>query len=238
VPATAIAWGPWVPEDGGGLAAAPQARTAAERAGLRVLTDQDAWPLLDAALAGDGPPTLVAVSADLAGYARRLGAHPAAHLVAGTTGDAPPDPVQAPWQEKGSRDKGWLRAVLDGADDRLPQLAEAVREVVGDILGTTESIDDHAGFNELGMDSIMVIDLRERLVHALGIDLSATIGLDHPTVESMAHHLDGLLHPPEPTAPVPAASTRRAPEDTAGDLSALSAGELIAAARAELMTEE
>ncbi|OKI13016.1 hypothetical protein A6A08_16370 [Nocardiopsis sp. TSRI0078] len=231
VPATAVAWGPWEPEGRGGLAAEDQARAAAERAGLRPLTDQDAWPVLAAAVRGD-TAAVVAVAADFARYAERLGSHPAARLVdelvgTGAAGTGGPDD---------GPERGWLRARTDGTDgeDRLELLRDAVREAAGEVMGSSGTVADQDGFADLGMDSIMVIDLRGRLSHALDLDLPSTVGLDHPTVEAMARHLDQQLPGAAPAPGRPAPPT----DAPTGDLSGLSTEDLVAAARAELMSEE
>ncbi|WP_150244397.1 type I polyketide synthase [Nocardiopsis quinghaiensis] len=230
VPATAVAWGPWEPAGGGGLAADDQARAAAERAGLRPLTDQDAWPVLAAAVPGD-TAAVVAVAADFARYAERLGS-PAAHLVAELVGAGD---GAASGSEDGP-ERGWLRARVAGTegDDRLELLRDAVREAAGSVMGSSGSVADQEGFADLGMDSIMVIDLRGRLSHALDLDLPSTVGLDHPTVGAMARHLDRQL-PSAAPAPVRPAPEADAP---AGNLSELSTEDLVAAARAELTSEE
>jgi acyl carrier protein len=64
--------------------------------------------------------------------------------------------------------------------------------MVGDALGVA-TIDDTRGFADLGLDSIMAIDLRAGLAHALGVDLPSTVALDHPTVLAMADFLSESL---------------------------------------------
>ena len=232
IPATAVAWGPWEPGDKGGLAADAQARAALERAGLRPLTDQEAWPVLAASSPG-GEPVTVAVAADFTRYAERLGTHPAARLVEDLV---LPATGSAESGDHEGMEEGWLRARLAESDDRHDLLRDAVREAVGAVLGAHDGITDREGFADLGMDSIMVIDLRGRLGHALDLDLPSTIGLDHPTVEAMARYLEGLLPGQTPApAPEPVSSGGGAP---IGDLSELSTEDLVAAARAEMMSGE
>ncbi|MET0405281.1 MAG: beta-ketoacyl synthase N-terminal-like domain-containing protein, partial [Cystobacter sp.] len=50
-------------------------------------------------------------------------------------------------------------------------------------------IDWRQGFAELGMDSLMAIELRGVVQRQLGVPLPSTVALDHPTVELLGQHL-------------------------------------------------
>ena len=54
---------------------------------------------------------------------------------------------------------------------------------------------------ELGLDSLMSVELRNRLNGLVGTPLPATLLFNHPTIEALARCLDEVLHPetPEPT---------------------------------------
>ncbi|MFV2127294.1 SDR family NAD(P)-dependent oxidoreductase [Micromonospora sp. LOL_013] len=259
VPAVSVNWGPWEPAGGSGLAATDAVRRAAGQLGVRALTDAEAAPLLAAAL-GAQRTRLVAIAADLARYAGRAPGHPRAALVrelvanASATvhdrsaGDRPTDqPVEA------GRPAGWLRGMLLGlaGPDRQDRLRSAIADLVGETIGDTGRIDDSRGFAELGLDSIMAIDLRARLSHALDVELPATAALDHPTVRAMTAFVDSrlpaanqpggapgpaeLAEPARPESAVPEAPAP--PVESAvdiADLTSLSLDDLIEAARADL----
>jgi acyl carrier protein len=47
----------------------------------------------------------------------------------------------------------------------------------------------NTGLTELGLDSLMAVDLRRRLEAVLGRELSATVALEYPTIELLATFL-------------------------------------------------
>ncbi|MFJ9425234.1 SDR family NAD(P)-dependent oxidoreductase [Streptomyces sp. NPDC101249] len=194
VPATAVAWGPWTPEGEGGLAATEAVRRATARLGVGALTDDTAEPLLLAALAAREART---IAVDLAAdrYTAALDGHPRARLLADAAGPPRDDRPAA-----AARPRGWFGAHLGtlAPDDRDEALAEFVRATAGETLGQQAARDDDTTFGDMGLDSIMVIDLRTRLSHALGVDLLATVALDHPTVPRLTAHVLGLLRPTPP----------------------------------------
>ncbi|GAA1955225.1 type I polyketide synthase [Kitasatospora viridis] len=228
VPATSVAWGPWVPADKGGMAAAAAVERATERLGVRPLDDAEAGPLL-ALAAGGERAGLVAVALDPQRYAERLAGHPRGALLAGSA------PVVQ--RATGGRERGWLLDRLTGpagagrdAELRGAELRDAIRDLVGEVLGDPARADDTIGFADLGLDSIMVIDLRTQLAHALGTELPATVAIDHPTVAALADYVTGSLFA---EAPVPEAAV---PDDGAdqGDPRDLSFEELIRAVQNDL----
>ncbi|MEU5987410.1 SDR family NAD(P)-dependent oxidoreductase [Spirillospora sp. NPDC047418] len=227
VPATAIDWGAWIPRAKGGMAASAAAERAAARGGVRALSDEEAEELLWLAVDG-GHARLAAVALDPDRYLDGAAGHPRAALLARPAG--PRAAARVP-----ERPRGWLAEDVAGADpqDREERLRDAVEDMVTEVLGAPAPAGGELGFGDLGLDSIMVIDLRTRLSHAVGLDLDATVALDHPTAERLAAHVTGLLFPPdaetgaETEADVPGAPSEADPAD-------LSFDELIEAVRADL----
>jgi hypothetical protein len=72
-----------------------------------------------------------------------------------------------------------------------------VKDHVALVLGYSDRAQLPAGrnFQELGFDSLMGVELRNRLRLATGLGLPATMIFDHPTCESLARHLDEQINP-------------------------------------------
>jgi acyl transferase domain-containing protein/acyl carrier protein len=86
------------------------------------------------------------------------------------------------WQEK-------MRTIP--LDERTALISEMVQSCVGEVMGFTDSskIDRECGFFELGLDSIMAVELKVLLEQATGLTLSASIAFDFPTISSLAEAL-------------------------------------------------
>ncbi|MFG2910094.1 SDR family NAD(P)-dependent oxidoreductase [Kitasatospora sp. NPDC048286] len=240
IPATSINWGPWAPRAKGGLAANDATARAIERLGIRPLSDDEAEELLHLAIAGRGP-RVVAVAVDAEQYVGQLAGHPRAALFDGTGHRA---------AREAKPPRGWLRDLLGQLDHepREDRLRETVRELTGAVLGDASSVEDETGFSDLGVDSIMAIDLRDRLSRALGTDLPVTITFDEPSIARLCAAVTALLFPDEP-APAPAAvpvsvsvSVSITPSAVPPQLpvapESLSFEDLLNAVRADLETEQ
>lgn len=189
MPAVSVDWGPWVPRLRGGLAAAGATARATGRLGIRPLADAEAEELLGMALSGRRS-RIIAVALDPAAAAAPAG-HPMATLLAqpagrrAAVGTAP--------------ERGWLRTALDAlaSEDRETLLLRTLRSMTGEVLGEVvgdERMNDELGFGDLGVDSIMAVDLSSRLARALGRELPATVAFDHPSVSRLAGYVLGLLY--------------------------------------------
>lgn len=78
-----------------------------------------------------------------------------------------------------------LAAMLPPA--REAAVLEVVRGAVAGVLGISdcEAIEPQRGFADLGMDSLMAVELRGRIQDSLGISLGPTAAFDHPTPERL-----------------------------------------------------
>nr|WP_128382154.1 type I polyketide synthase [Streptomyces cavernae] len=214
LPGQSLAWGPWA--EGAGMTAAlsDTDRSRIARSGLLAFTPDEGGAVLDHAV-GTGLPVVVPVRLD----PRALGepdAHPMLRALA-----VRPRPVTAPATS--------LRQRLAGLppEDRLTTLAELVRGEAATVaaLPSPGSLPRTRTFSSAGFDSLMAVDLRNRLGALTGVRLPATLIFDHPTPDALAAHLLDELAPPEPTNADPALAAldhlETAVRDHPGDRGAL-----------------
>ncbi|MCP3097314.1 SDR family NAD(P)-dependent oxidoreductase [Myxococcus sp. K15C18031901] len=184
LPGTSINWGPFSEV---GLAAAQSNRGArlAQR-GSDSLTPSEGNTILGRLL--DGEVTQLAVM--LLDLGKWVEFHPRARstpwladlVPAGTAGSAP-----------ASRDEALLETLRTATprDARLA-LEKFVREQLGRVLRLdTARIDVEAPLQGLGLDSLMGLELRNRLASGLGLSLPASLIWKHPTLDALCLHLQG-----------------------------------------------
>jgi acyl carrier protein len=114
-----------------------------------------------------------------------------------------------------------------------------VREQAVRVLGLPRDqvINPQQPLNELGLDSLMAVELRNALGAGLERSLSTTLLFDYPTLDALVDHLLGDLAPAEtpPQDPTPPqASAPTTPSPGAADIAALSEDEAEALLLAEL----
>jgi myxalamid-type polyketide synthase MxaE and MxaD len=80
-------------------------------------------------------------------------------------------------------------------------------------------LDPRKALGSLGLNSLMAMELRNRLEAALQRPLSATLAWNHPTVDALVAHLSGDTSA-EPAMP-PARSSSEVVAEAAGDLDAV-----------------
>lgn len=75
---------------------------------------------------------------------------------------------------------------------RKKLMTDYLREVVAEVTRVDAAeIREDAGFFDLGMDSLMAIELRRRLEQAVGREIPATLAMDYPRLSDVADHLLG-----------------------------------------------
>lgn len=80
-------------------------------------------------------------------------------------------------------------------NEQVRTLLEVVRGQIASVLGHSRSgdIDPERSFHELGFDSLIAVEARNRLKIATGLSLSTTLVFDYPTPRSLAEYLHGEL---------------------------------------------
>ena len=76
-------------------------------------------------------------------------------------------------------------------DAPVSQVLDGIRADIAAILGhaSADAISANTAFNQIGLDSLTTIELRNRISGRTGIQLPATFVYDWPTPESLADHL-------------------------------------------------
>jgi epothilone polyketide synthase D len=191
IPAISIDWGPWSEV---GLAAAEDVRGARIAAqGLKPVSPAEGAELLVRVLQKD-PAQVAAMRFDAEQWRQ---SHPAAansrllaNLTEGSAGMR---------QDRGDF-VAMLRS-LSGGDSRAA-LITWLREQVAAVLRMEVSrIPEDKPLRSLGLDSLMALELRNRLERNLRVKLSATMVWNYPTLLALAAHLETRLVAEPPAAP-------------------------------------
>ncbi|MET7719161.1 phosphopantetheine-binding protein, partial [Streptomyces sp. NPDC005407] len=215
--------GPWA---GGGMAVGAagdeQLEHRLRRGGMGPIDPQLAVDALERALTrGDTTPAVADV--DWARFVPGFtSVRPSALL-----SDLPEARRAAPERESADsgRDGGLaaLREQLAGRSegDQERVLATLVRTHVAGVLGhsSVDAIDPKRAFSELGFDSLMAVELRNRLGLATGTQLPATLLFDHPTAVALARHLRTRVVAGDTAAGLPALAELDRLEGVLGEVS-------------------
>ena len=192
LPGLSIAWGPWA---GGGMAS-PDAQAMLQTMGIRALAPElglaiQTHLLQTAAIqitAADVEWPRLKALYELTKPRRFL-----ANLAVEMHGAEQP--------ERSARSEALvfqeLRALPPG--QRPAYLRRYARGAVEQVLGLADvggdAFADTTGFTDLGMDSVMALEVRRMLERGLAQSLPATVALEHPTIEAMATYLLELVRP-------------------------------------------
>ncbi|MFC4537063.1 type I polyketide synthase, partial [Sphaerisporangium dianthi] len=202
--ATSVAWGTW---GGDGMADGATGEHLTRR-GLRFMAPHLAVTAM-ARAAGEDEATLTVADVDWANFIRTFtAARPSPLLaeipaVAGARNDAAAEPAP-----ELARLTGLTRPARESA------VVALVRTQVAEVLGHSDeaAVDVGRTFSELGFDSLMAVELRDRLVAVSGLRLGGPVTYDHPTPALLAAHICAGLTGAEPT-PVTTTTAPVQPDD-------------------------
>ena len=184
LPACALAWGSWAERSGmtEHLGAADTARM--RRGGIVELSSEDALAVLDTAMRGSAP-LLIPIRLD----ARSLSA----------VGESLPPLLQGLARAPSRVSRAAASVLKQGlaglsAAERERRLLELVRSTAATVLSASlDEVEPERPMRELGLDSLMAIELRNRLAAVTGLRLPATLLFDYPTPRALAHRLQADL---------------------------------------------
>ncbi|MEU8280243.1 SDR family NAD(P)-dependent oxidoreductase, partial [Microbispora bryophytorum] len=187
LPATSIAWGPWADT---GMMADHADSAQFRRTGLSLLRPASALAALAGAV-GSGEPTVVVADVNWERFSAELGAVRPASVLA----DLPV--LRMPGREVTVTGRLPLAVRLVGlshAEARRTVLTE-VRHQAATVLGhsSADAVAPDRSFQELGLDSLTAMELRNRLASATGLTLPATLVFDYPDADRLTTFLLGQL---------------------------------------------
>jgi acyl carrier protein len=182
LPGQSLAWGAWA-ESGmaGNLGGAQQARLA--RRGMKALSAEEGLALFGEALLR--PEAQLGVARlDLAAVGRSFGAEiPSVWRVL----------LRAP-ATRGAADTAgvWAKKLAAlPAEKRLEEVRSVVQSEVARVLSLSNPglVATERPLQELGLDSLMAVELRNALKQRVGRALPATLAYDYPTIEALSRWL-------------------------------------------------
>ena len=179
LPALSVCWGPWA---GDGMAAGAKRGARLASNGILELDPEKALDALETA-AGTGKPVvgIMAMDWDLFVSTRTfLHGNYLDTQMANQTSDKTAAPVKA----------SELKRILENhAPDQKDRLIDELSRMAARTLGFAD--DAHIVTNqplmEQGFDSLMAVEIRNRLVKETGVNLPASFLFSHPTIEKMAN---------------------------------------------------
>ncbi|MEW9521744.1 SDR family NAD(P)-dependent oxidoreductase [Streptomyces tubercidicus] len=191
-PALALGWGMWAQRSEMSARLDETDRRRMDRGGVGVLSTEAALALFDRCLSQDRA-VAVPVPLDIAAV-RRSGptVAPLLRALAGPPAKRTAAPAAGPGTSAGTSAAPALAALAALApEERHAQILDLVRTETAAVLGhsSADRIDTDRAFEDLGLDSLTSLELRNVLGSRTGLRLPATLVFDHPTPSAVAAHL-------------------------------------------------
>jgi myxalamid-type polyketide synthase MxaE and MxaD len=212
LPALSINWGAW----GGGMAESAATRRRLEAFGVEAIDPARGLSLLAQMLSGGFPAQIGVFPVNWSKYRTQL--HHGVPALLEYLVTAAPAPARAAAREL-------LDSVLRAEPEQA--LRHFVRGELAAVLGVADParVPTKQGFFEIGMDSLMAVELLQRLESSLGLKLPASLAIDYPNVEALANYLAARVIP---------TAAPSAPPAPAEDLDALPTDEIARLLASEL----
>ena len=196
--ALSIDWGPW---SNVGMAAQSGNVARLQAFGIAPVSPRHGTEILGHTLAAD-VPQLWAISVD---WDRLLRADPSlagSPLLTEVIADGASHGAYEEEVARGEVLREELRVLP--AQTRVRRLEQHVQEQIVRVmrLESPNDVEWQRGLFEIGMDSLMALELKNRLQAGLAVPIPSTLAFDHPTVDAIARFLAGEMFPAEAPAHV------------------------------------
>ncbi len=230
LPALSINWGPWS-EVGLAAAASIRGQRLASR-GLGSLSPEEGITLLDSFMSAQVPPQVAVMAFDVQDWAGVYTASAKGSLLVALQQEAVQ--TEKPREEVTGDFRQALKNTEPGRQRRT-LFENHIREQIAQVLHIEAArIGLHQPLRELGIDSLLTLELRNRLESVFKLTLSATVIFNYPTIAVLSTYLADKLNMPldevvETAPPVPAN-----PEPESSELDELSQAEIEAMLEDEL----
>jgi acyl transferase domain-containing protein/D-arabinose 1-dehydrogenase-like Zn-dependent alcohol dehydrogenase/acyl carrier protein/NADP-dependent 3-hydroxy acid dehydrogenase YdfG len=203
--AVSINWGPW---DGGGMATTLSAQDIRrwDAQGIGMIPVEQGLAALEQALTRAHGQVGV-LPAD---WAKALAQYPADAQPSLLRDLAPRTPSASGASRKEPETSSLLSQLRQlPANSRSTFVIDHVREQAIRVLGLDPSfaLDTRVGLRDLGLDSLMSLELRNRLQRSVGQPLPSTLAFDCPTVDALAGYLISKFGPIDDAVAAPVAAT-------------------------------
>ncbi|WP_413462975.1 type I polyketide synthase [Salinispora arenicola] len=191
--ATSLCWGFWAQRSEMVADIGDADVERLRRQGVLALSSQEGLALFDAAMSLD-EPVLVPARLDLPGQGKPTDGQPASPLLRDLIG-APEAGGSVGREPTGTGLARQLSSLTPAEAEAV--LLDAVRQQTAIVLGHSDASRIAAGatFRELGVDSLMTLELRNKLSAATGVKLPATLVFDHPNPTAIAQFLTASITP-------------------------------------------
>jgi acyl transferase domain-containing protein len=176
-PASVIHWGPWAEV---GMASAERLQRKIVQSGLLLLAPDAALSALADTLALDRAETLIS-RFDWARVAAYLGDRMTLPLLSDLIDQPPLKQAAASPQARFAADTPPTRSAV------VAHVAATVRQVLA--LDESDRLDESRSLQELGMDSLLSVELRNRFAAAFGLSLPVSLMFDYPSVAALSGFL-------------------------------------------------
>ncbi|MCZ4351948.1 SDR family NAD(P)-dependent oxidoreductase [Roseovarius aestuarii] len=223
LPALSVNWGPWG-DVGAAADDAVKARITAQ--GMSVMATRDALEALRLALAR-GEDQIAVLPFDWPRFLDVFAPGQAPALV---------EPLAARHRQAGAVTVGApLASSAPSAPERAQAtlgitsqtaLADLIRRTAAQVLGLgpDAQIAARQALRDLGLDSLMAVDLRNRLARELDLTLPSTLLFDYPSVAALVDHLAPQVLAEPASAPVVPKAPERQPAQDSGAIAIIGIG--------------